>query len=172
MFIGESIIGHPGTALQLLAQNHRSCGPSPIVHSLAVNVVYTEPEATGAALRATELLAHDLEATITVRALVSVPRQLSLGDPPVSISHLTQLLSSLVERFGSTAYPHFIRVHVCRDKVTTLKRILQPASLVVIGGRKRIWPTFEGRLLRAISAEGHSVAFVDQKTGVPAARWI
>jgi len=39
---------------------------------------------------------------------------------------------------------------------------LGPSSLVVVGGRRRWWPTAAGRLCRLLEAHGHYVLFVDE----------
>ena len=131
---------------------------------LSVNVVYTDPEATALALQAAEALAQDLQPTIHVRAMVCVPHRLSLGYPLVSIPFLVGLLRDIVERVGSTTCQYVLHIYACRSRIDTLLRVLRPSSLVVIGGRRRLWPTAETRLSKVVAATGHSVAFVDLKT--------
>lgn len=172
MLIAETITKHLGMAAQRPAQTPTTRQSSPIDPSFSVDVVYTEPEATGASLRAAALLAQDLHATIHLRALICVPRQLSLADPPVSISYFGQLLGDLVERFGSAPLEHVLHIYICRSRIETLLGVLGPASLVVVGGRRRPWPTPESRLSKAAYAAGHSVAFVDPKACCPEVRWL
>lgn len=129
--------------------------------SFCVNLVYTQPEATAAALRAAESLAQDLESTIHVRALVPVPCQLEIDCGFYSAQALIGLLEKLLQRVGSNRCEYVLHVYVCRSRIETLLRVLRPSSLLVIGGRRRFWPTAEGRIAKAMRAAGHSVAFVD-----------
>jgi hypothetical protein len=129
--------------------------------SLSVNVVYTGPEATIAALRAADSLARDLSATVHIRAMIAVPHQLAIEFAFTSVQFLKQLLSDLVERVGSKHCEYVLHIYVCRSRIETLLRVLRPSSLVVIGGWRRLWPTAESRLSKAAISAGHSVAFVD-----------
>ncbi len=155
---GEHIAEHFGRPAQASLQ---TSGRAAHEQSFSVNVVYTDPAATALALQAAEALARDLQATIHLRAVVSVPRRLSIDNPPISTSFLVRLLRELVERFGSAARQYVLHIYVCRNRIDTLLRVLRPSSLIVIGGRRRIWPTAESRLSKAVAAAGHSVAFVN-----------
>ncbi len=171
MLIRETITEHLGTAVHRLAHVPECRRENASSQSFLINVIYTDPEATGVALRAAESLANSLGSTICLQALVCVPYHISLATPTTSISHISRVLAGVVERFGSTACTHILQIHVCRSRIETLLRNLQPSSLVVIGGRRRLWPTWESRMLKAVRAEGHSVVFVDHKTGRSDARW-
>src|ERR1700681_4588389 len=65
---------------------------------LEVNVIFTDPPATVAALKTAEVLARDLGACIQVRAAIAVPYKLPLDKPPVSVNFLESLLCRLVSR--------------------------------------------------------------------------
>lgn len=158
MMTGEHIAEHFGRPV-------RAGSSCRTVHerSLSLNVVYTNPEATASALQAAESLARDLQATIHVRATVPVPSRISIATPLVSTPFLSQLLQDIVKRVGSAACQYVLHIYVCRNRIETLLRVLRPSSLIVIGGRRRIWPTAETRLSKAVAAAGHSVAFVDLK---------
>lgn len=158
----EQIAEHLGRPIRSSLESTRIAG-SP--ESLSVNVVYTEPGATGAALRLAESLARGLDATIHVRAIVSVPSRLSIDQPPVSVSFLKRLISEGVERFGSPACKYVLHMYLCRSRIETLLNVLRPSSLVVIGGRQRLWPTAESRLSKLLGRAGHHVAFFDLNTG-------
>jgi hypothetical protein len=56
-----------------------------------------------------------------------------------------------------------VQIYLCRDRVDTLKAALSTRSLVVIGGRRRWWPTAEKRLARSLRSEGHEVIFTDKE---------
>ncbi len=130
---------------------------------LSVNVVYTGPDSTVTALRAAESLVRSLGTTLHIRAMVVVPRQLAIELTFTSVQFLKRLLTDLVERTSSRHCEYVLHIYVCRDRVETLLRVLPPASLLVIGGRRRFWPTTESRLSKAAISAGHSVAFVDAK---------
>ena len=131
--------------------------------ALEVNVVFTEPQATAAALRAAESFARGLGACIRLRAAIIVPLQLPLDRPQVSVHFMEQLLSDLAgqpEQAGSGVTVH---LYVCRDWVGALSQVLKPNSLVVVGGRKHWWPTAASRMAGALRGKGHRVVFVDVK---------
>jgi hypothetical protein len=124
-------------------------------------VVYTCPETTLPALRAVDSLARDLSVTVHIRAMVAVPRQLAIDFGLNSVQFVKRFLSDLVERVGSRHCEYVLHIYLCRSRVETLLRVLQPSSLLVIGGRRRLWPTAERRLAEAAISAGHRVAFVD-----------
>lgn len=130
---------------------------------LSVNVVYTGPETTITALRAADSLARDLRATVHIRAIIAVPRQLAMEFAFGSVQFVKRLLSDLVERVSSKCCEYVLHIYLCRSRVETLLRVLRPASILVIGGRRRLWPTPESRLSKAAISAGHSVAFIDAK---------
>ena len=127
---------------------------------LEVNVIYTNPKATAAALKSAALLAQDLGACIQLKAVMAVPVRLPLDHHPVSISFLERLLAKLVCQLGKCPVEPSVQLYLCRDQMETLWQVLQPNSLVVIGGRNRWWPTAESRMARSLKSEGHRVVFV------------
>jgi len=50
-----------------------------------------------------------------------------------------------------------IQMYLCRDLTETIRRVLKPDSVVVIGGRKRWWPTPEQKLAAILRRDGHHV---------------
>jgi hypothetical protein len=50
---------------------------------------------------------------------------------------------------------------LCRDRLETLKSVLNPRSLVVMSGRKRWWPTAEKSLAKTLRRAGHEVIFTE-----------
>ncbi len=128
---------------------------------LEVNVIFTKPQATAAALKTAESFAQGLGACIRLRAAIIVPWQLPLDQPPVSISFFEQVLRDLVDQQNADAPERTIHLYICRDWLETLIEVLRPDSVVVIGGRKHWWPTGEKRMARALRARGHRVVLVD-----------
>jgi hypothetical protein len=132
---------------------------------LEVNVIFTDPHATAAALKTAGSLARDLGASIRVRATIAVPYALPLDKPPVSVRFTERLLSDLVCRLELDTFEPSVHLYLCRDQLETLLGVLVPNSLVVIGGRKHWWPTAERRMARALRSKGHRVVFIGLKRG-------
>lgn len=130
---------------------------------LEVNVIFTEPRATAAALKSSESFARGFGACIRLRAAIAVPFRLPLDQPPISVCFLEQLLRDLVGQPEQDGFERTIHLYVCRDRSETLLQVLKPNSLVVIGGRKHWWPTAASRMAGALRAQGHRVVFVDVK---------
>ncbi len=141
----------------------REIGPRFASGPLEVNVVFTDPEATSVALGFAQSLALDLGAHIRLRAAVAVPFQLPLDEPPVSLPFFREVLRKLARGLERSTFQPTIPMYLCRDRVRALLQVLRPNSVVVIGGRKRWWPTAESRMARALRSEGHRVILVDSK---------
>jgi hypothetical protein len=56
-----------------------------------------------------------------------------------------------------------VQIYLCRDRTETLKSVLAPCSLVVVGGPKRWWPTREKTLARQLRRAGHEVVFTEME---------
>jgi len=125
---------------------------------LNIAVVFTSVEATLQALKHAGALATRLKGRITLLVPQVVPFPLPLSSPPV-------LLDWNERRFEviATQSPVETRVmlYLCRDGQEMLTRALAPHSLVVIGGRKRWWPTAEWRFARKLRRAGHEVIFTE-----------
>jgi hypothetical protein len=125
---------------------------------LNIAVIFTSVGATIAALKRAGTMAESLGARITLVVPQIVPYPLPLTSPPV-------LLEFQEKRFRNIASesPIDISVHLylCRDELETLKTVLKPHSLVVIGGRKRFWLTREKSMARKLRRSGHDVIFTE-----------
>jgi hypothetical protein len=130
---------------------------------LEVNVIFTDPLATAAALKTAKSLAQDLGACIRVQAPIVVPYALPLDEPPVSLGFVEELLSTLVCRLELDTFEPSVHLYLCRDQLETLLQVLSPKSLVVIGGRKHWWPTTERRIAKALQSKGHRVVLISLK---------
>jgi len=125
---------------------------------LDVSVVFTSTKATAAALRTASMLADSLNARIKLVAPQVVPHPLPLDSPPIlldfSESHLREIAkNSPVETT--------VQIYLCRDALNTLKTVLPPHSVVVIGGRRRWWRTREQSLAASLHGAGHEVIFTE-----------
>lgn len=128
---------------------------------LEVNVVFTDPDATAAALKSAESFARDLGACIRLRAVIVVPMKVPIDQPLISVRFTEELLSSLACELEQDAFQPTVHLYVCRNWAETLLQVLKPNSLIVIGGRKHWWPTPVRRMSRMLRAKGHRVVFVD-----------
>lgn len=127
-------------------------------HSLEVAVVFTSAAATIAALRKAGALADQLGARISLVVPQVVPYPLPLETPPVlrefSDCRFREIATeSLIETS--------VRIYLCRDALETVKSVLAPRSLVVMGGSRRWWPTRERRWARSLRRSGHEVVFTE-----------
>lgn len=121
---------------------------------LDVAVVFTSVESTIAALKRAGVLASRLCARITLLVPQIVPYPLALTDPPVPLYFSERRFRVIA---GESPIETTVRLYLCRDRFETLARVLRPHSLVVLGGRKRWWPTAEKSLARKLRRAGHEV---------------
>ena len=125
---------------------------------LEVAVVFTSPAATLAAVRKAGVLAYPLNARISLLLPQVVPYPAPLESPPVLLDFSEPWLREIA---AQSPVETSVRIYLCRDRVETLQSVLRPGSLVVIGGRKRWWPTREKSLARTLRHSGHEVVFTE-----------
>ena len=126
---------------------------------LNIAVVFTCVESTLAALRKAGALAESLGARITLVAPQVVPFPLPLESPPVLLDWNENRFCAIA---SESPVETTVRLYLCRDSVETLKGVLSPKSLVVIGGRRRWWPfSQEKRLAATLRRAGHEVIFTE-----------
>jgi hypothetical protein len=125
---------------------------------LDIAVVFTSVEPTLRALKQAGVLAHRLNSQVRLVVPQIVPYPLPLTSPPV-------LLDFNERRFFAVASESHVEttvcIYLCRDRWDALELVLKPRSLVVIGLRKRWWPTAETRLARGLRRAGHEVIVVE-----------
>jgi hypothetical protein len=125
---------------------------------LNISVVFTEEKSTLAALKKAGDLAARLGAHVTLLVPQIVPYPAPLTSPPVLIEfserHFREIASQ--SPVGTT-----VHLYLCRDPWEILLAVLPPHSLVVLGGRKRWWPSTESRLARHLQRAGHEVIFTE-----------
>jgi len=126
---------------------------------LSVFVVFTSINWTLKALERAREIARPFGANIAVIAIQVVPYPLPLDRPPVSVDFVAKRFeeraSELSERTKVSAY-------LCRDPLLALKRILNPNCPVVMGIRKRWWPTADERLARKLRRAGYDIILVEE----------
>jgi hypothetical protein len=126
--------------------------------SRSVVVLFTSANRTLKALESARSLAHTLCLPIVVLATPVVPYPLQLEEPQVPFNFK-------IRNFTETAkqYPEDISVvaYHCRDRMQALKQVLPPDSPILVGIRKRWWPSCDERLARTLGRAGYSVTVVE-----------
>src|ERR1700730_171952 len=123
---------------------------------LNVAVVFTSVESTLAALREAGALANSLGARITLLVPQVVPYPLPMETPPVLVEFNENRFRVIA---SESPVETSVQIYLCRDRFETLASVLKPGSIVVLGGRKRWWPTKEERLARQLRRAGYEVLF-------------
>jgi hypothetical protein len=121
---------------------------------LDITVLFTSVAATLAALRRAGELASRLNGRIMLVVPQVVPFPLPLTSPPVLVEFNERRFRVIAEQ---SPVQTNVQVYLCRDQYVTLESVLAPRSLVVIGIRKRWWPTAEERLASRLRRAGHEV---------------
>jgi hypothetical protein len=138
-------------------------GSFPGAPSLEVNVIFTSDQGTRAALRTAGNLARQLNAGIRLLVTQVVPYTLPLEHPKVSVDFVHDRCRRMASECPEVAEIR-INVYLCRDRCQVLRRVLSANSLVIVGGKRRWWPTTEQKLMKVLQAEGHHVIFADLRS--------
>ena len=126
---------------------------------LEIFVIYTDNLGTLAALRTADQLTKKLEARLRLLMLHEVPYALPLTRPAVPVGFLEEQLHAWASKIPIDIVAH---IYLCRDKCRTVRLILKPRSIVILGGRKRWW-SVEKKLARVLSKDGHHVIFAESR---------
>jgi hypothetical protein len=125
---------------------------------LDVAVVFTSSGATISALDRAGSLAESLGGHITLVVPQIVPYPLPLTSPPVLLDFQEKRFREIAAKSRAQID---VQLYLCRDALVALKAVLKPHSLVVIGARKRWWPTRETSLARRLRRMGHEVVLAE-----------
>jgi len=128
-------------------------------NKLNISVVFTSVEATLEALREAANLASTLGGRITIIVPQIVPYPLPLTSPPVLVDFNERRLQVLA---SGCKVETRVSIYLCRDRSETLLSVLKPHSVVVLGSRKRWWPTAEKRLAAKLCRAGHQVVITER----------
>jgi hypothetical protein len=128
-------------------------GQEPILN---ISVIFTSVSRTISALKRAGALAESLGARVTLVVPQVVPYPLPLTSPPVLLEFQENRFREIA---GKSPVHTRVQLYLCRDGFETLRRVLKPGSLVVVGGRRRFWPTQESSLVRKLRKAGHEVIF-------------
>ena len=121
---------------------------------LEVNVVCTRLPQTAKTLRVASGLARGLGARVTVHVAQVIPYPLELKSPPILVKFAEQQLLAIA---GEQPVATNIQIYLCRDRTQTIRQVLKPGSVVVIGGGEHWWPTREQKLASTLRRDGHHV---------------
>jgi hypothetical protein len=125
---------------------------------LEITVIFTTFDLTQEAVKNAGALAMRLGARVAVVAAQVVPYPLPLDRPPVPHGFIFRRFEALVDQFPVKTE---FRVFLCRDQLQCFKSILSSGSPLVMGIRKRLWPTRDERLARQLRRAGHEVILVE-----------
>lgn len=149
----------PEEQLRDLAALQRPAFLYPDEQQLEVKVLFTGEAQTKAALQSAAHLAGRLNARLSLLVLHVVPRPLPPDCPAVSMEFLAQRLRELAASVEAEVQ---VQVYLCRDKRQALRRVFRTPALVVIGNKKRWWPSKERRLGNVLEGLGHTVLYVER----------
>jgi hypothetical protein len=125
-----------------------------------VNVLFTKERATLFALKKAGQLSHELGARIKVIVPQIVPFPLQLTKPTIEPEFMARKARAIVDCCILQAE---IQVCLCRRPLDAAISVLKQHSLVLMGGRKRLWPTREQHLAKQIQRHGHQVILVTEE---------
>jgi hypothetical protein len=125
-----------------------------------VFVIFTSIGRTLIALEKASQLAKPLKSGIEILAVQTVPFTLPLDDPSVPFEFLVRRLEEMAAQFP---VPIKISAYLCRDQLEALKLVLNCYCPVVMGFRKRWWPTRDERVARKLRRAGYNVILVESE---------
>jgi len=114
---------------------------------LEIFVIFTDHSRTLAALRMADHSGKKLDARLWLLMPYEVPYALRSTRPAVPVGSLEEQLRALASKIPVATATH---ICLCRDKCRTVRLILKPRSIMILGGRKRWWSVDEklARLLK------------------------
>jgi hypothetical protein len=135
---------------------------------LTVHVLATTVEGTTCALQSAKRLTAGLHTRVVL--LVHSRKSLSASSHATSAER-----ASLVDRYGSVAAAVGVDVTVlfcvCQRVDDVVHQMLGRSSLVIVGGRRRVWwPSREQRLVQRLTAGGYPVVFAQVGVELACAR--
>jgi hypothetical protein len=126
---------------------------------LDIVVVFTGIPGTLAALNAAGAMARGLNTRVRLVVPQAIPYVYPVNQAPIAVGFTERLLADLVGKAANGSPETAIEIYLCRDRLRTMLEVLKPNSLIVVGGRKRLWPTKESILARKLRSNGHEVIF-------------
>jgi hypothetical protein len=124
---------------------------------IEIVVPYTEWALAEGVLKRAAVLTAGLKATIRLIAVHALPYPLPFHCPASAHAHLVEQLVDLASRSPVRVEPQVVLARYHEDG---FRHVLKPASVVLIGAHKRLWPTREEKLARTLARDGHQVALL------------
>jgi len=124
---------------------------------IEIVVPYTEWALADAALKRAAALTAGLKAAVRLVAVHAIPFPQTFHCPEAVQAHLVGRLTDLAKRCPIPVEPQVV---LARYRDEGFRYVLKPASIVMIGARKRFWRTREEKLARALARDGHAVALI------------
>ena len=115
---------------------------------LDIHVVFTKIPGTQAPLTAATDLARHLGGRVAILVAQVVPYPLPLDRPPIPVEFTEQALASLGR---DPEVETAVRIYLCRDQQETIRQVLKPESVVIVGARG---------LAKTLKRDGHHVILV------------
>ena len=128
--------------------------------NLHVLVLFTDVPSTLEALRYAASLPHAERAPIRLLVPQVVPYPLPLHEPAVQTSVMARRFRTIAEQ---AKVETTVDIMLCRDPWQAIHHALATPHLVVIGSRRRWWPTREKGIAKRLRAEGHYVVLTESK---------
>ena len=128
--------------------------------NLQVLVLFTDVPSTLEALRYAANLPHAERAPIHLLVPQIVPYPLPLHEPDVQTSLLAKRFRIIA---AEVKVETEVEILLCRDPWEAIQHALATPKLVVIGGRRRWWPSREQRMAKRLREEGHYVVLTESK---------
>jgi len=124
---------------------------------IEIVVPYTDWALAESVLQRAAVLAAGLKAAIRLVAVHAVPYPLPFPGPVAEHAYLVERLTDLAKRCPVPVDPLVVLARYPDDG---FRHVLKPASIVLIGSRKRLWPTREKKLARSLARDGHQVVLL------------
>ena len=124
---------------------------------LEIVVPYSEGALTEAVLERAAVLTAGLKAAIRLVAVHAIPYPQPFYCPAAVHDHMVARLSDLASRCAVSVRPQVV---LARYRDEGFRGALKPASIVLVGSRKRWWRTREEKLARSLARNGHRVALL------------
>lgn len=117
-------------------------------------MLHTDARATVRAIEQVAGLTEGLAANIRVLVLQVVPYPLPLETPDVPVQFTSERVAKMLAPLGVE-----VQLEICvgRDRSAMLASAFSPGSLVVVGSKRRWWPSEESKIRRLLRRLGHQV---------------
>jgi hypothetical protein len=144
----------PRTREKAVSQHEpRRVGPGEVF------VIFTSTDDTLRAVRVASRLAREMRSGVTIVHFRPIGFGAPLEEPPGLSPVETDAFKARLEAEACDAR---IRVCVCREARQAIPSVIEEHSLIVIGGRRRWWPTPSDRWRRTLEGQGYLVVLVDE----------